>query len=278
MKDTNTEVRACQDVQARLDFYIDNELQTETNLAVSEHFERCGACAREADDRRELRMKLQATVRQAAVPTDLERRVRERIRESSRPQSAPWRLMAIAAAVLACVGSWVTYQRGGFAIANSPQLAAILHVGFGDHLHCAVIRQRNNPGRGVDKLSMPFKPVLAFARNRVPADMPLAIAHECTYEGRKFIHMTFRNDRNLVSLIITRRKDGESLRSAGIRPALSQSGVALYAGAVEQFQAAAFESNEYIVYTISDLPRDRNLGILSAVAPTLQTLLDRIPS
>jgi len=274
MRDTKTEVRACRDVQAKLDFYIDNELQIETNHEVSDHFDRCAACARDADDRRELRMKLQLSVRQSPVPTDLERRVRERIRASSR-QNAPWRLMAIAAAVIACVGSWVTYQRGGFATVSSPQLAAILRIGFGDHLHCAVIRQRNNPRRGVDKLSAAFKPVLAFARTRVPADMQFAIAHECTHEGRKFIHMTFRNERNLVSLIVTRRQHGESLRAAGVRPALSPSGVAVYAGAVEQFQAAAFESNDYIVYTISDLSRDRNLGILAAVAPALQTLLDK---
>src|SRR4051812_44588681 len=135
MKDTTTDPRACEDVQAKLDFYIDNELQTETNLDVSDHFERCATCAREAEGRRELRMKLRETVRQTAVPTDLERRVRERIRQTARPQGAPWRVMAIAAAVLACVGSWLTYERGGFAITTSPQLTAILRAGFGDHLH-----------------------------------------------------------------------------------------------------------------------------------------------
>src|SRR5690242_3967506 len=132
MKDTNTDVRVCRDVQARLDFYIDNELLTETNHEVRDHFEQCAACARDAEARRELRLKLQTTVRQSAVPADLERRVRERIRETSRPASAPWRLMAIAAAVLACVGSWLTYERGGFALTPSPRLAAILRVGFGD--------------------------------------------------------------------------------------------------------------------------------------------------
>jgi len=203
MREMNMDVRACRDVRAKLDFYIDNELLTETNHEVREHFDECAACAREADARRGLRTKLQESVRRSAVPADLERSVRERIRESARPAGAPWRMMAIAAAVLACVGSWLISGRRGFAVATSPRLAAILRVGFGDHLHCAVIRQRNNPARGVDKLSAAFKPVIALAQSRVPADMPLAIAHECHFEGRRFIHLTFRNDRNLLSLIIT---------------------------------------------------------------------------
>ena len=146
MSDMNTEIAACREVQAKLDFYVDNELITEMNHDVREHLEQCATCARDAEVRRELRARLQTTVRQSPVPGDLERRIRERIRESLRPSGAPWRMMAIAAAVLACVGSWLMYERGGFAAAASPRLAAILRVGFGDHLHCAVIRQRNNPG------------------------------------------------------------------------------------------------------------------------------------
>ncbi len=275
MKEMNMDVRACRDVQSKLDFYIDNELLTETNHEVREHFKVCAACAGDADARRELRAKLQESVRQSAVPADLDRRVRERIREAARPAGAPWRLMAIAAAVLVCVGSWLISQRG-FPVPTSPRLAAILRIGFGDHLHCAVIRQRNNPGRGVDKLPAAFKPVIGLAQSRVPGDMPLAIAHECHFEGRRYIHLTFRNDRNLLSLIITPKQAGESPRAAGIGPALWRAGIPLYSGRVDQFQAAAFESRDFIVYTVSDLPQASNLGVLAAFAPSLEKLLDRI--
>ena len=103
----------------------------------------------------------------------------------------------------------------------------------------------------------------------------LAIAHECHFEGRRFIHLTFRNDRNLLSLIITPKQEGESPRAAGIVPALSRSGIALYGGRVEQFQTAAFETREFVVYTVSDLPRAKNLGILAAFAHDVSERADR---
>ena len=81
MNDTKPDDRVCRDVQERLDFYIDNELLTETNHEMRGHFEECVTCARDAEARRELRLKLQTTVRQSAVPEDLERRIRERIRQ-----------------------------------------------------------------------------------------------------------------------------------------------------------------------------------------------------
>jgi hypothetical protein len=114
---------------------------------------------------------------------------------------------------------------------------------------------------GQDKLSAQHKPVLAIARQHVPAGMYLTVAHECTFEGRKFVHVTFRDEHRTLSVIVTRRGEWEKLPGG------------LHTGEIKGFQAAAFEAGSYLVYTVSDLTKQDNLGILLAMAPALRDAL-----
>ena len=59
MTQTRFGEQACQKVLARLDSYIDNELLTESSLELMEHFQRCTACTRESQERRNVRARLQ---------------------------------------------------------------------------------------------------------------------------------------------------------------------------------------------------------------------------
>jgi hypothetical protein len=158
--------------------------------------------------------------------------------------------MAIAAAVVLCFGSWFPYER------------RVLLAGVGDHLHCAIIRQGFLKPVGQDKLSAQYKPVLAIARRHVPAGMYVTVAHECTLDGRKFVHITFRDEQRLLSLILTRRGEWEKLPGG------------LHTGKVNGFQAAAFETGSYLVYTVSDLSKQDNLRILTAMAPAIRDALN----
>ena len=63
MTQTRFGEQACQKVLARLDSYIDNELLTESSLELMEHFQRCTACTRESQERRNVRARLQTAVR-----------------------------------------------------------------------------------------------------------------------------------------------------------------------------------------------------------------------
>jgi anti-sigma factor RsiW len=287
---TNTKFgeQACRQVLARLDSYIDNELLTESSLDLVEHFERCTACTREAQERRKARTRLQNAVRGAYVPAGLEERVRDRLRQSQQPHAKKFYPMAIAATLAVCLGSLLTYQaiyrfgalrattasQQSYIAAISGQVATVIRVGLGDHLHCAVIRQRSNAAiRGIDKLPAQYKQLIPMVHQYVPADLPLSVAHECSFQGRKFIHLTFRNGRSLLSLVIARRQAGESLGATSL---LSQSGVPIYTAGVQQFQVAAFESRDFLVYTVSDLPHQKNLAVMIALAPTLRNLLDQM--
>jgi hypothetical protein len=246
--------QACQKFRARLDSYIDNELLTEGNLELIEHFRACASCTQEVQQRRNVRRRLCDAVREMPVPAELEQRVRDRLRQPKQPQPKRLFLMAIAAALAICFGIFRFTDPSG----------RLLRVAFDDHRQCAVIlhpvpRISGEP----DQLPEQFKGLTGLVRARVPSGFTLILAHECQAHGRRFVHLTFGDGRHLLSVAITRRERGESLGS-GTREA-----------ARDRFQLAAFESGEFFVYTVSDLPAQANANILEAFAPALRAFLDR---
>jgi len=120
----------CQRALAKLDSYIDGEPLTGSDLELMEHLQRCTVSMREMVARRNLRARLRSAVREVRVPSGLEGRVRERLREAGLPQSKLFHLLAIAAVVAFCFGSWFASQR-----------ESVATTGPGNDLRCAVIGQ-----------------------------------------------------------------------------------------------------------------------------------------
>jgi hypothetical protein len=56
-------------------------------------------------------------------------------------------------------------------------------------------------------------------------------------------------------------------------PELVHSGIPIYKSGVQRFQMAAFESRDYLVYFISDLPAQQNTEIMTAMAPAVRSFL-----
>ena len=246
--------QACQKFRARLDSYIDDELLTESNLEMIEHFRRCNVCTQEAQERRDTRRRLQKAVRDVPAPAGLEKRIRDRLRQPKQPQSKKLFLMAIAAALALCFGVFRFRERGG----------DLFRMAFDDHLHCAVIHRPapRVPGEP-NQLPEELRGLADVARERVPAGFALLLAHECQDQGRGFAHLTFGDGRHLVSLVITRRENGESL-GAEVRRA-----------ARDRFQLAGFETDQFFVYTVSDFDAQSNADILAAFAPGIRAFLDQ---
>src|SRR5262249_31898938 len=155
--------------------YIDNELLTEGNLEMIEHFENCTSCTQEAQDRRGVRRRLRDVVREVPVPAGLEQRIRDRLRQPKEPQAKKLFLMAIAAALVLCFGVFRLSESSG----------RLLRVALDDHLHCAVIhhsvpRIAGEPNQLPDRL----KGLTALVQERVPPEFSLILAHECREQGR----------------------------------------------------------------------------------------------
>ena len=96
----------------------------------------------------------------------------------------------------------------------------------------------------------------------IPAGIDLTVAHECTWDGRKFVQVTFRDDQRVLSLIVTRRGELEKLPGG------------VHTGKVDGYEAAAFETGSCLVYIVSDLSKQDNLRILTAMAPAIRDALN----
>jgi anti-sigma factor (TIGR02949 family) len=138
MTQTGFVEQACQSFRSKLDSYIDNELQTESNLEMMEHFRRCAPCIQEAEERRNVRKRLQNAVRGVKAPPGLEGRVRDRLRQTKQPAPRKLFLMAIAAALAVCIGVF----------RFSDSVGPVLRLALDDRLHCAMISSGCCPWHG----------------------------------------------------------------------------------------------------------------------------------
>jgi hypothetical protein len=234
--------------------------------------------------------RLKSAVQSVPVPPFLEARIRNQIR-STKPSRRllPWVVPATVAAA-AVFGVITAYNFGhlrltvrsqeSYIASVSTHIATLMRVGLGDHIHCAVFRKypKNPPTTEefVEKMNPQYAGLIPIVRSQVPDSYRMMLAHECRYHRRKFVHLSLMNDVNMLSLVITRKNSGESFRTDDLLPALVQSGIPMYQSSVQRFQTTAFETGDYLVYFISDLPKQQNTDMMLALAPAVRTFLGNL--
>lgn len=235
---------------------------------------------------------LKRAIDSQAVPAHLETKVRASIR-SLEPQSKPkifgnWMFVGIGTAALAAVAlftfSWMNNhspQRTDEYIAHlRTKVSKVMGVGLGDHIHCAYFRKypAQPPTVAVmqKELGPEYAGLLDAVRAKVPDAFRVRLAHRCGYQGRKFVHLVLKNDERIMSVVLATKKDGEALSAERLVPALASAGVLLYQQHAESFQVAAFESSQHLVYLISDLPAEKNMQMLQAMAGGLKDALPQL--
>jgi len=240
--------------------------------------------------RHELNERLRSAVQSVPVPPFLEARIRNHIR-TAKP-SLRWlpRLVPVTVAAAAVFGFVIAYQLGhlrltvrsqeSYIASVSTQIATLMRVGLGDHIHCSVFRKypKNPPTTEefVEKMNPQYVGLIPIVRSQVPDDYRMMLAHECRYHGRKFVHLSLMNDSNMLSLVITRKAAGESFTTEDMLPALVQSGIPMYQTGVQRFQMTAFETRDYLVYFISDLGKQQNTDLMLALGPRVKDFLTKL--
>jgi len=236
-----------------------------------------------------MRARLKAAARSVTAPPRLEAKIRSSVRESRRQGVWSRYLLPLAAVSLLSVGLTVAYQLGHLRVSAKSQeayigsistrVSNIMKVGLGDHVHCAYFRKFPKTPPTFAKMSAKLGPdyegLLPLVKDRVPADLRIALAHRCKYHGREFVHLVFRSDSELLSMVISLKRDGESFTKENLAPVLADSGIPVYRTGVQHFEIAGFESRDHLVYVVSDLPPQKNVGILTALAPAVRDLLNK---
>ena len=234
--------------------------------------------------------RLRAAVRSVEVPPFLEARIRNHIRAEKLPRRwLPLILSATAAAAIVG-GVLIAYQLGrlrltvpvqeSYISSVSRHVSGLMRVGLGDHIHCSVFRKypENHPTTEefVAKMNPQYAGLIPIVRSEVPDTYRMTLAHECRYHDRKFVHLSLRDDSNLLSLVITRKTEDESFSTDGMLPALVQSGIPMYQTGVQRFQMTAFETRDYLVYFISDLGKRQNIDLMLALSPRVKDFLVKL--
>jgi len=238
----------------------------------------------------DMNARLKAAVESVPVPPYLEARIRARIREKNEPSwRAAWRLTPVAAALAVCVAGFIAYQLGHLRFTTSSQesyiasvtnrIATLMRVGLGDHIHCSVFRKfpKNPPSTEefVAKMTPQYAGLIPVVRKQAPESYRMVLAHVCGYHSRKFVHLSLKDDSNLMSLVIARKGEGESFRTEEMLPALIHAGIPMYQAGVQRFQITAFETRDHLVYFISDLPKQQNTNLMLALAPGVRDFLTK---
>jgi anti-sigma factor (TIGR02949 family) len=281
----------CEYTLRYLDAYIDNELLTETCQQIAAHLASCPACARELEVRRSLKSRIKTVSSSETVSPELQMRIRRSLRATTpvirKSRFASMRMLAVAAMLTICVGGVIAYQLGRLRFTINSQetyiarisasVGALFQVGLGDHVHCTVFRKlpKNPPATEtlISKMGPEYAPLIQIVRDQIPADLKMVLAHQCSYHKRKFVHLAMQNDRGLVSLVITNKRDGEFFDPKQLPSLIAQSGVPIYRSAVQRFQIAAFETADHLAYIVSDLPERENLQLANSLAAPVKNFL-----
>jgi hypothetical protein len=243
-------------------------------------------------DMPEANERLKQAVRGVEAPEYLKTRLQAHLRTMEHPRR--WRLnlawAAVGALAVLCLALGLAYQSGylrlspgsreAYIASVSNKVPTLMRVGLGDHVHCSVFRKFPKDAPKVadleKKLNAEYRPLIQVVQSNVPADYHLMIVHECRYHGRKFVHLSLKNDSHLLSLVIARKSEGESFGIEGVLPELVSSGIPIYRAGVQRFEMAAIESRDYLVYFISDLPGQRNTEMMTAMAPQVNEFLRKL--
>jgi len=286
----------CEKTLRYLDAYLSNELTVETNHDVVLHLDACAACSAELDVRTRLRSQLKVAVKAQSVPPELQVRIREQIRTSG---SKNWLNLewlkagqlrwagAVAAGLVVAAGLWVNQitermpaladrpGQNSYIARVSANLAAVLKVGLGDHIHCSIFRKYPKEPPPIEKMEGELGPsysgLLPVVRAAVPQGYRVIMAHQCGYASRHFVHFTLEKDGSLLSLVVARKESGESL--ASLSPVTESSGIPIYQSAAGRYEVAGFEAGDYFAYVVSELRSKANLQIAAAMASGVHDFL-----
>jgi hypothetical protein len=265
----------------------------DADAEILKHIAQCPDCSRAFALRTRIADGLQRAVQSQPESPFLEAKIRRSIRQQKsrgRTWARSWRPAAAAALLFVCLGVLVSYQFGHLRLTRASQdayissiytkVAGILQVGLGDHIHCAVFRkfpeQPPSAAAMVEQLGPRYGDLLSLVQAGVPQEYTVAMAHRCSYRGRKFVHLALRGGSRLLSLVIARKAPGESFEGNGLAQVLSAQGVPIYRGGVQRFAIAGFETRDHLVYLVSDLDGRQNVEMIASLAQPVRALLARL--
>lgn len=155
-------------------------------------------------------------------------------------------------------------------------------VGLGDHLICTVYRRlaEDPPSEelAVAEMGKDWAPLADVAARYAPVGFEVRLAHRCRYRGREFVHLAMYDGDQVMSLIVTQRLEGDSFSAADIDSSAQLADIDVFGGSVDEFGVSAFETDDFLVYLVSDLSTADQTTAAAAYFPPVSSFLATMTS
>jgi hypothetical protein len=272
---------SCDQTRARFDLFHDREMNVAEAALIEQHLASCAGCTAFAEKRESLRLRVRRAVRNVETPPDLAYKVQSAIAQRGASRNWVPALIAVAAALLVTAGAFYFRPEPRdlarpIAVARvSDDVAPVMQIGLRQHVHCGVLREY--PEKLPSLLSLArakgSNPGLIDAvESHVPAGLHVVMAHQCSYEGRQYTHVIARGEGHLMSLLITKRENGDVMANA-LKAVANELNTPIFAAATQKYSIGAFEASGKLVYLVSDFDAAQNLAALKSMTPQLRAAL-----
>ena len=300
MNVVNFNDKACERIQRYFDSYLDNELLVETNHEVLRHLQSCAGCSKVLETRARLKDAVKQAVLSEEVPAFLLESVQNEVRRTARRRGifgsdfGRWTLAA-AAALVFVAGSFLVLRESTFSpVASrtrdtiefiSVKAQELMRVGLVDHVHCALLSGRwkrfvsfeeMEQATGRTALGPEFIGLVPMVKEKLGAKFQLVQGHKCNANHRQYVHLILTGEQGAILSLVITEKNGEEFTRGDIAATLEASGVPLYRTRQGQLEIAGFETNRYLAYVVSNLPKDANLQVASTLAPPVSDYLQKL--
>lgn len=246
----------CREVRDLADSFLSEQLLVETNHEVLRHLEGCPACRAELASQRELR----TTIRRAFVRNESLRmsdefrdRAIRRLRMVA-PGKALHRIVTRRWLIGLTVAAVLVTAAGVGQFLRTRGTELIAREAVGDHQNCAVQFRLAEKPISLEEAAARYDPSFRLLED-TPSDdwntpmgpMHLVDRHSCVFQGRRFAHLVFQLQGQLVSLLITQR-DGEAIESVR---GTDRTPLSLRLPSVDGFQIVSFDIPGHIVFVVA---------------------------
>jgi len=305
----------CRNFKDLLDSYLCEELTVETNHAVLRHAEHCGGCRSEMAARRQLREALRRACSKEAMSVEACERLRARLRAEARSGvlaggsasgvASLWRRFvdrflslrfgvpatAFAALLILAGGAFGLYLMGRGGESGNPQVdptpravelsALLMDEAAEDHRKCAVKFVNNavlatlpDSIKTLDPAYVDLDKALAEGTK----GLSLHSAHVCGFGARRFAHLVYTRDSQLISLLMTER-DARAMKPGALPPNAAPADDGSLSGlqqtSRDNFALGAYQTAKRVVLVVSNLPEAENKGLAERLAAPVAEHLRR---
>lgn len=195
------------------------------------------------------------------VPRDLEARVRAHLDHPPMrffPRMLP--SFALLAVLVVSVQGYSMYETRN-----------LLSLGVADHRHCAIEGAYPRQSERAEMVSAmgPYSVMLQPILDQMPGDEVVS-AHRCTIDGRQYMHVVLRRRGTLLSVTMTKRREGEFYPRSVINLLSRKGSVPVRDANLDNYSAAGFTAGGYFGYVVSTLPAGENREMAEKLAPVFR--------